>query len=193
MISGLLRLSFAFLIMSGGLSAVAEAGKPVIPDVEVIDQDGASHRLYSDLIKGKTVAITFLYTSCKTSCPAMMGLFSAVQHKLQGDAHTPVTLLSISVDPVTDRPVQLKSVANRFGAKPSWYFLTGSSPDIARVLAAFDAKSPQQADHPSVILVGNDANGQWARHFGLASVSIIMDLLASVNASFGALFPSTPD
>lgn len=180
-------------MMCGGLSAVAEAAKPVIPDVAVIDQDGASHRLYSDLIKGKTVAITFLYTSCKTSCPAMTGLFGAVQHKLQGDAHFPVTFLSISVDPVTDRPAQLKAVANKFGAKPGWYFLTGSSPDITRVLAAFEAKSPQQADHPSVILVGNDANGQWARQFGLASVPMVMELLGSVNDSSEALLQSTPD
>jgi protein SCO1/2 len=193
MSSSLFSLGLAFLIMSGGLSVVAEAAKPVIPDVEVIDQDGLSHRLYSDLIKGKTVAITFLYTSCKTSCPAMTGLFGAVQHKLQGDAHLPVTLLSISVDPVTDRPAQLKAVANKFGAKPGWYFLTGSSPDITRVLAAFEAKSPQQAAHPSVILVGNDANGQWARHFGLASVPMVMELLGSVNDSSEVLLPSTPD
>lgn len=193
MISRLCRLGFAFLIMTGGLSAVAEAAKTVIPDVEVIDQDGASHRLYSDLIKGKTVAITFLYTSCKTSCPAMTGLFGAVQHKLQGDAHPPVTLLSISVDPVTDRPARLKAVANKFGAKPGWYFVTGSSPDVTRVLAAFDAKSPQRSDHPSVILVGNDATGQWARYFGLASVLTVIELIDSVNGSSSLRLPSTPD
>ena len=180
MIDSLFRLTLGFLIVSGGLPAFAETARPVIPDVQVIDQDGESHRLYSDLIKGKTVAITFLYTSCKTSCPAMTGLFGAVQYKLQVDGHSPVTLLSISVDPVTDRPAQLKVVADKFGAKLGWYFLTGASADIARVLAAFDAKSPQRADHPSVILVGNDATGHWARHFGLASVPMVMQLVESV-------------
>lgn len=182
MIGSLIRLALAFLIVSWGTSVFAETAKPDIPDVQVIDQDGETYRLYSDLIKGKTVAITFLFTSCKTSCPAMTGLFGAVQQKLRGDTYSPVTLLSISVDPVTDRPAQLKSVANKFGAKPGWYFLTGSSPDMARVLAAFDAKSPQRADHPSIILIGDDKTGQWTRHYGMASVSMIMELIESVSA-----------
>lgn len=181
MISSLFRLALGFVILSVGTTTFAENSKPTIPDVEVIDQDGEVHRLYSDLIKGKTVAITFLFTSCKTSCPAMTGLFGAVQKKIQEDAHPPVTLLSISVDPITDRPTQLKTVANKFGAKPGWYFLTGSSPNMARVLAAFDAKSPERADHPAVILVGNDATGHWARHFGLASVPMVMELVESVS------------
>ncbi|MBL8036290.1 SCO family protein [Nitrospira sp. CMX1] len=170
-------------MLSAGAIAFAEISTPVIPDVEVIDQNGSTHRLYSDLIKGNTVAITFLFTSCQTSCPAMTGLFGAVQQKLQGTRHSLVTLLSISVDPATDRPAQLKAVANKFGAKPGWYFLTGSSQDLTRVLTAFDAKSPQRVDHPSLILVGNDATGQWTRHYGLASVPMVMDLIDSVNGS----------
>ncbi len=160
--------------------AVAETKAPVIPDIEVIDQDGGVHRLYSDLIKGKTVALTFLYTSCKTSCPAMTGLFGAVQKKLQAESRRPVSLLSISIDPVTDRPAQLKTVANRFGAGPGWYFLTGAYPDVARVLAALNAAGPQLSDHPSMILVGNDVTGHWTRHYGLASVPMVIDLIESV-------------
>ncbi len=163
--------------------AFAEIPTPAIPDIEVIDQNGGIHRLYSDLVKGKTVAITFFFTSCKTSCPAMTGLFGAVQQKLQGGAHLPVTLLSISIDPTTDRPAQLKAVADKFGAQPGWYFLTGTYPDVARVLSALNAAGPQLSDHPSMILVGNDATGQWTRHYGLTSVPMVMDLIDSVNGS----------
>lgn len=181
MVSRVFRLALGFVILSAGTSAFADNSRPTIPDVEVIDQDGEVHRLYSDLIKGKTVAITFLFTSCKTSCPAMTGQFGAVQHKLQSGAHSPVTLLSISIDPTTDRPTQLKAVADKFGAQPGWYFLTGSSPDMARVLSAFNATAPQRSDHPSMIFIGNDMNGHWTRHYGLASVPMIMDLIESVS------------
>ncbi|WP_413936008.1 SCO family protein [Nitrospira sp. BLG_1] len=180
----LLRVVLSCWMLNGGaIAAFADTTAPVIPDIEVIDQNGSTHRLYSDLIKGNTVAITFLYTSCKTSCPAMTGLFGAVQQKLQAGSHRPVSLLSISLDPVTDRPAQLKAVAQRFGAAPGWYFLTGSYPDITRVLSAFNAAGPQLSDHPSLILVGNDVSGQWARHYGLASVPMVMDLIDSVNGS----------
>lgn len=176
----ILRLVLSLWILIGETVALAATATPVIPDAQMIDQNGETHRLYTDLVKGKTVAISFLYTSCKTSCPVMTGLFGAVQQKLQGEVHRSVTLLSISIDPVTDRPAQLKAVANRFGAGPGWYFLTGSSSDMARVLSAFNATAPQRSDHPSVILIGNDVTGHWTRHYGLASVPMVMDLIESV-------------
>lgn len=179
----IVKLSLAFWMLTGVVVSCAAAAAPVIPDIEVIDQDGQAHRLYTDLVKGKTVAITFLYTSCKTSCPAMTGLFGAVQQKLQGGAHPSVTLLSISIDPTTDRPTRLKSVADKFGAQPGWYFLTGSSPDMARLLSALNATAPQRSDHPSMILIGNDVNGNWTRHYGLASVPLVMELVDSVGES----------
>lgn len=181
MTKGVLRLVLSFWILSGAVVAVAETKVPVIPDIEVIDQDGGTHRLYSDLIKGRTVAITFLYTSCKTSCPAMTGLFGAVQQKLQAESRRPVTLLSISIDPVTDRPVQLKAVAKQFSAAPGWYFLTGTAPDVARLLSAFDVGRSALSDHPSVILIGNEATGQWSRHYGLASVPMVVELIEAVS------------
>ena len=39
------------------------ARKMVIPDVEVLDQNGNALHFYSDLIKGKTVAINFIFTN----------------------------------------------------------------------------------------------------------------------------------
>src|SRR5688572_23389374 len=41
----------------------------LIPDVEVLDQHGNELHFYSDLIKGKTVAINFIFTNCTTICP----------------------------------------------------------------------------------------------------------------------------
>jgi len=41
----------------------ASATKIIIPDVEVLDQNGNALHFYSDLIKGKTVAINFIFTN----------------------------------------------------------------------------------------------------------------------------------
>ena len=40
-----------------------------IPDVELLDQDGRKVRFYTDLVKGKVVAINFIFTTCTTICP----------------------------------------------------------------------------------------------------------------------------
>ena len=54
-----------FLVAASALMAEA----PRIPDTPVIDQDGHRHSFYSDLVKGHTVAINFIFTTCKTICP----------------------------------------------------------------------------------------------------------------------------
>ena len=46
--------------LSGGVS---------IPDVSLVNQDGQPVRFRSDLIKGKIVAVNFIFTSCKAICP----------------------------------------------------------------------------------------------------------------------------
>ena len=61
MTGSVLRLVLGLFVLNVGTSALAESSRPAIPDVQVIDQDGQPHQLYSDLIKGNTVAITFLF------------------------------------------------------------------------------------------------------------------------------------
>jgi len=39
-----------------------------IPDVPIYDQDGRRLNFYTDLVKGRTVAINFIFTTCTTIC-----------------------------------------------------------------------------------------------------------------------------
>lgn len=53
-----------------------------IPDTIVYDQDGRRLSFYNDLVKGKTVAINFLFTNCTTICPPLAATFRKVQQQL---------------------------------------------------------------------------------------------------------------
>src|SRR5882757_1617200 len=53
-----------------------------VPDVPVVDQDGKRLNFYSDLVRGPTVAIDFIYTSCTTICPMLTANFRMVQQQL---------------------------------------------------------------------------------------------------------------
>src|SRR4026208_2489855 len=83
--------------------------KMVIPDVAVVDQDGNKLHFYTDLIKGKTVAINFIFTNCTTICPPLAATFARLQKELGEKAGKDVHLISISVDPLTDTPERLKA------------------------------------------------------------------------------------
>ncbi|MBX3236514.1 MAG: SCO family protein [Nitrospiraceae bacterium] len=180
-IAGLITAAFSLAMLAPSI-ALADSAAPVIPDVEVLDETGTSHRFYSDLIKGKTVAINFVYTACASSCPASAALFNGVQHRLRTQPERAVSLLSVSIDPTTDRPAQLQAYAEKFGRGAGWTFVTGSKREIDRLLAAFGLTASDKVDHPALIVVGNDASGVWTRLYGQASVPMVMEALAAASA-----------
>ena len=53
-----------------------------IPDVTVQDQNGKSLNFYTELVKGKVVAINFIFTTCTTICPPLTATFRRVQQEL---------------------------------------------------------------------------------------------------------------
>src|SRR6185437_11411150 len=104
-----------------------------IPDIQIYDQTGRRSNFYSDLIKGKTVAINFIFTTCTGICPPLTATFRRVQQDLI-ESNLPVQLISISVDPVTDTPARLQEFATKFHAAPGWTFVTGDAAAINSIL-----------------------------------------------------------
>ncbi|HEX5734002.1 MAG TPA: SCO family protein [Blastocatellia bacterium] len=144
-----------------------------IPDIAVYDQDGKRISFYSDLVKGKTVAINFIFTSCTTICPPLTATFRKVQQDLGDRVGRDVRLISVSVDPMTDVPERLKSFSAKFGAQPGWSFVTGNKADIDHLLRALGASVGDRNDHTPMILVGNDSARYWTRTYGLARPAVI--------------------
>ncbi len=148
-----------------------------IPDATVYDQEGRRLHFYSDLVRGKTVAINFIFTTCTTICPPLTATFRRVQQLMGERAGKDVHLISISVDPATDVPERLKEFAGKFKAGPGWTFVTGSKPEIDRLLASLGGAVADKNDHTPMILVGNDSAHFWTRTYGLAPASQIASLL----------------
>jgi len=174
----------------------AEAGAfaaPQIPDVPVYDQQGRRLNFYTDLVKGKTVAINFIFTTCTTVCPPLTATFRKVQQELGARAGREVELISVSVDPTTDTPERLKGFAEKFKAGPGWTFITGGKPEIGALLKALGAATADRNDHTPLLLVGNDAAGRWTRTYGLSPASAILKVIdetAAANAGAAAKSPA---
>jgi cytochrome oxidase Cu insertion factor (SCO1/SenC/PrrC family) len=146
----------------------AESRKVVVPDVTVVDQDGRNVRFYSDLVKGRVAAINFVFTSCKAGCPLLSAGFSKFQETLGDRLGKEVALISISVDPMVDRPERLKGWARRFGARPGWTFVTaaeGHKADLDSLLKALQVYTPEKTDHAQSVLVvdGDSLEGRTSR------------------------------
>jgi len=156
------------------------ARKIVIPDVEVLDQNGNALHFYSDLIKGKTVAINFIFTNCTTICPPLAATFARVQKEMGDRVGKDVHFISISVDPLTDTPERLKAWGAKFKAAPGWTFVTGDKQEIDKLLNALGASVSRREDHSPTVIVGNDLKGVWTRTYGLARSTQIVGLIMDV-------------
>jgi protein SCO1/2 len=145
-----------------------KASDSIFPNIPLLTQEGRPVRFYDDLVRGKTVLINFIYTSCQKSCsPTTANL--ALVHGLLGDrVGRDLFLLSISLDPAVDRPKTLKEYATRFGQFQGWYFLTGNEREIEelrRKLGLYDLDPVLDADktqHAGIVIVGNDSTNRWS-------------------------------
>ena len=118
------------------VSSSEQLSKLNIPDIELLDQNGRKIHFYTDLVKGKTVVINFIFTTCTTICPPLGATFARVQKELGDKAGRDVRLISISVDPATDTPERLKAWGAKFRAGEGWTFVTGHKPQVDELLRA---------------------------------------------------------
>jgi len=152
-----------------------------IPNARIYDQDGKQLDFYTDLIKGKTVAINFIFTTCTASCPPLTATFRKVQQNA-AERGLPLQLISISVDPTVDTPERLHAFAEKFNAGPGWTFVTGDKSEIDSLLQGLGAAVTNKNDHTPMIMIGNDRVDYWTRAYGLSSPSQLVDLIAGAVA-----------
>ena len=138
-----------------------------LPNVELITHEGRTVRFYDDLVRGKVVAINFMFTRCARFCPTTTAKLATVQSALGERLGRDVFMYSISLDAAHDTPEVLKRYARAFGVKPGWTFLTGKAEDIKmlrRKLGVYDRDPLIDADptkHSGLIVLGNEPRGRW--------------------------------
>ena len=149
----------------------ARWGADYFPNVTLTTQDGTSVRFYDDLIKGKTVAIDLIYTTCQYACPLETARLVQVQRVLGDRVGRDIFFYSITIDPDHDTPAVLKEYAEKYHVGPGWTFLTGKPADIqliSKKMGLYSAPNPDNPDgHTPNLLVGNEPSGQWMRNSAL--------------------------
>lgn len=164
----------------------AASAKVRLLDLALTNQEGEDARFKSDVIGDRIVVLDNIYTSCTTICPIVTTIMSNVHSKI-GRAGREVSLVSLSVDPVTDTPQRLRAYARRH--KAAWNLWTGPKPAMDQVLKGLGIYTPDYTDHPSSILVGDGRTGEWTRFYGFASpeqiVKRVDELLSARQSAVG--------
>ena len=168
---------------AGRSEATKRAGRVTltIPDVSLVNEAGRPISFYSDLVKGRVVAINFLFTSCTTICPPLSAIFSNVQSLTRNRSGPAFQLISVSMDPVNDNPPRMKAWLEKYGAKPGWTFVSGEKSEVDKLLRALGGYASRKEDHSPVVIIGNEATGVWTRTYGLGSAARLVRIIDEVS------------
>jgi protein SCO1 len=106
------------------------------PALALTDQTGRPVAL-GDL-RGKVLALNFIYTACADTCPILTSRLVALQERLGADFGSRVHFVSITLDPETDTPAVLLAYARARGADlRGWTFLTGTREAVQAATRGF--------------------------------------------------------
>lgn len=111
-------------------------------------------------LKGKTMVMVMIYTSCKAACPRLVADMRNIETKIPKNNIKDLRFVLVSIDPKTDTPDRLKEFAiENFMDEDHWVFLQGTESGVrefANVLAVkYKQISPMDFSHSNIISVFN--------------------------------------
>ncbi len=148
------------------------------PNIVLRDQDGRSVRFYDDMIRGKVVAINFVYTTCTDICPLDTAQLRRVQQLLGDRLGRDIFMYSISIN--GDTPEALRRFMRTYDVGPNWRFLTGSQADVTRLQRLLGLRVADPNDlrgHNTSIVIGNERTAQWIRRSAYENPQNLVELL----------------
>lgn len=133
-------------------------------DTTLVDQDRQSHAFFSDLLAPRAVLINAAFVGCSSACPLLTQQLARVRDGLGARFGKDIWFLSITVDPLSDGPDELKRFAQRQGADgPGWRFLGGKRDDVQRVLSRLGLWADAPDAHQTGLVAGRAAAGHWGK------------------------------
>ncbi|ABD45410.1 ahpC/TSA family protein [Ehrlichia chaffeensis str. Heartland] len=147
----------------------------------LVNQDG--NTVNSQDFLGKYMLVLFGFSSCKSICPAELGIASEVLSQLGNDTDK-LQVIFITIDPTNDTVQKLKTFHEHFD--PRIQMLTGSAEDIEKIIKNYkiyvgQADKDNQIDHSAIMYI-IDKKGEYISHFSpdLKSTENQVDKLLSI-------------
>ncbi|HUG56533.1 MAG TPA: SCO family protein [Candidatus Limnocylindrales bacterium] len=129
----------AMVLVLSGCAAPALSGTHLerSPAPELTLTDGATgERVSLSSLRGKVVALAFLYTRCPDVCPLTATHFARARGELGADASR-VVFVAVSTDPLGDTPQRVRDFSAAHGLGEGWHYLIGSREQLQPVWQAY--------------------------------------------------------
>ncbi|MBP0904684.1 SCO family protein [Mariniflexile gromovii] len=111
-------------------------------------------------LKGKTLVMVMIYTSCKAACPRLVADMRNIEAQIPAEKVKNIQFVMVSIDPETDTPEKLKAFAKENAMDgDQWTFLQGSVSGVREFANVLSVKykeiSPIDFSHSNIISVFN--------------------------------------
>lgn len=153
----------AALSVLAGRATATEWDESYFSNVPLVTHEGDTVELWDDLIDGKIVVVSFIYTDCPDICGLSTARLAQMVDWLGDRVGRDIFVYSITLDPENDTPERLAEYRKAFDARDGWTFLTGTRENIDLVRHKFGERSRSLAEHRSDMVIGNGATGEWRR------------------------------
>jgi len=122
------------------------------PDFELTDERGRPVSMRQ--LRGRPVAVTFLYTTCEDTCPAQAQQIKGALDLLE----RPVPALAIAVDPPRDTPARARAFLAKYDLAGRMRWVLGSKPELEKVWRGFAIQEqlPEREHQARIVLVDGD-------------------------------------
>jgi protein SCO1/2 len=153
--------ALSIVLFTGGSDHAGGAGfdgalrPPGIPPIDftLSDQDGKVATL--DEYRGRPVMLTFMYSTCRDTCPITANQIRGALDQLGKNVPT----LAVSVDPANDTPLNARRFVNRQGLTKRMRFLLGDRAQLQPIWDAYGIQPQGKAFEHSAYVVLVDAKG----------------------------------
>jgi len=177
-------LTGALNLFSAKAQAQSRYGANYFPNVVLTTQDGKKVHFYDDVLKGKSLVIDMIYTTCGYACPLETARLAQVQKVLGDRVGKDIFFYSITIDPANDTPKVLKAYMEKYHIGPGWTFLSGKKSDIELIgkkLSLWNNEpDPNNPDgHTPSVLIGNEPGGQWMRNAATDNPKFLANMIGN--------------
>lgn len=127
-----------------------DGGSTLLPSPSFSLRDHDGKRRSIEQLRGRPAIVTFLYTSCEDTCPAIARQVSQALDAVKG----PVSTLIVSVDPKNDDAEAAQRYLNKMDLRGRASYLLGTRRELAPVWDAYAIQPQGEAfDHSAYVLV----------------------------------------
>ncbi len=156
--------TLGWLVGAAAAQPRSDKARAWFTDTALIDQDHSPHAFYSGLLAPRAVLINTAFVGCTSACPLLTQQLLKVREGLGERFGRDIWFLTITIDPLSDGPDELKRFAQRQGADvPGWRFLTGRPEQVRLVLGRLGLWVDTPDAHQTGLIAGRAAAGHWGK------------------------------